>query len=84
VKTAVQSQVSADRRDNKNENLHVVSQLDSVTVLRDATGGGQPVRVRTADRPTSGPGVVAFSPDTTVIAGSAALGVNSVTFWKVD
>lgn len=49
----------------------------------DVSDPATPVRQRTVTRPTSGPGVVAFSPDTSTVVGAANLGTNSVTLWKV-
>jgi hypothetical protein len=42
-----------------------------------------PFRVRILTRHTDGAGHVAFSPDTTVVAGAAEDGSNSVTLWRL-
>jgi WD40 repeat protein len=42
-----------------------------------------PVRTRILTRHTDGAGRVAFSPDTTVVAGAAEDGGNSVTLWRL-
>jgi len=43
-----------------------------------------PIRVRVLTRHTEGAGRVAFSPDTTVVAGAAEDGSNSVTLWRLS
>ncbi|MEU7872524.1 hypothetical protein [Dactylosporangium sp. NPDC049140] len=49
----------------------------------DLTDRQAPVRTRIVTRPVSGPGRVAFSPDTTVVAGAAPDG-DHVTLWRLD
>jgi hypothetical protein len=43
-----------------------------------------PIRERILTRHTDGAGRVAFSPDTTVVAGAADDGSNSVTLWRLN
>src|SRR5262249_3419343 len=43
-----------------------------------------PIRTRILTRHTDGAGRVAFSPDTTVVAGAAEDGGNSVTLWRLS
>jgi WD40 repeat protein len=47
------------------------------------TDPAHPTRARLLTRAAAGPGRVVFSPDTSTLAGAAADGSNSITFWRL-
>jgi WD40 repeat protein len=64
---------------------HTLSVVTGNTAVTEwnVTDPAQPVRIRTLTRQTHGAGRVAFSPDTTILAGAATDGSNSVTLWQL-
>ena len=49
----------------------------------DVTDPSAPVKRATLTRRSNGPGVVGFSPDTSIVAGAAIDRTNSITLWRV-
>lgn len=62
--------------------LSVITGNATVSVW-DLTDPTHPVRARVFKRHTDGAGHVAFSPDTTIVAGAAIDGSNSITLWRL-
>ena len=62
--------------------LSVVTGNANVSVW-DLTDPNRPIRTRTFTSTTAGAGRVAFSPDTTTVAGAAVDASNSITMWRL-